>query len=130
MILDTSLLIDVMNGLPEAINKIKRLNADREVQFIAAPSIFELWSGIAQSKKSEMEKKKVLSVLGTQTILNLDQKSAEEGGKIDGMLVKNGTQIDSEDCMIAGIAICNGEIIVTRNIAHFSRIKGLKIESY
>lgn len=130
MILDTTFIIDLMNGLPQAIEKVKSLDKAKEVQFVASPTIFELYSGIAQSKKSDEEKKRVFAVLGSQTILGLDKISAEEAGKIEGTLVKQGMQIEPEDCMIAGIAVNYGESILTRNILHFSRIKKLKVETY
>lgn len=130
MILDTSFIIDLMDGLPEAEEKLRILDKKKEVQFVAAPTIFELWSGIEQSKKPEEEKLKVFAVLSTQTVLNLDNNSAEEAGKIDGQLAKQGKPIEPEDSMIAGIAKSNDETVLTRNIAHFSRIKDLKIETY
>ena len=116
-----------MNGNPEAIEKIKQIN---ETQFITTPTIFELWSGIAQSKKPVQEKKKILAVLESQLVLNLDKESSEEAGEIDGTLIKEGQQIDPEDSMIAGIAKAYGEKILTRNVSHFDRIKGIEIETY
>jgi predicted nucleic acid-binding protein len=44
-------------------------------------------------------------------------------------LTKKGQRIDPEDTMIAGIAITNNKILVTRD-KHFDRINGLKIEKY
>jgi len=130
MILDTSFVIDLMDGLPEAIEKLKQLNHLKENCFITTPTIFELWSGIVQSDKPEQEKRKVLDILESQLILNFDNLSAEEAGKIDGTLLKEGFSIDPEDSMIAGVAKFHNEVILTRNIKHFSRIYGLKIESY
>jgi len=127
MILETTFIIDLMNGNPEAIEKIKQIN---ETQFITTPTIFELWSGIAQSKKPVQEKKKILAVLESQLVLNLDKESSEEAGEIDGTLIKEGQQIDPEDSMIAGIAKAYGEKILTRNVSHFDRIKGIEIETY
>lgn len=38
--------------------------------------------------------------------------------------------INIEDIMLAGIALTHNESIITRNIKHFSKIEGLKIETY
>ncbi len=38
--------------------------------------------------------------------------------------------IDPEDAMIAGIALHNSEVVLTKNVEHFSRIRDLKIETY
>lgn len=130
MILDSSFIIDLMNGLPGAVEKLKRLDQLKENCFITTPTIFELWSGITQSDKPEEEKRKVLDILESQLILNFDKPSAEEAGKIDGTLAKEGSSIDPEDSMIAGIAKLHNETVLTKNIKHFSRINNLKIESY
>ena len=37
---------------------------------------------------------------------------------------------NSIDCMIASIALLENEILLTRNTKHFTRISGLKVESY
>jgi len=130
MILDTSFLIDLMSQQPEAVKKFWELQEQNENLFIATPAIFELWSGIARSSKPEAEKKKVAQIVESQMILSLEKGSAEEAGKIDGFLCKEGQTIDPEDCMIAGIAKYYDEVVLTRNVKHFNRIKGLKIESY
>ena len=130
MILDTSYLIDLMDGLPEAVQKMQQLHEKKENIFITVVSVFELWSGIVRSQKSDQEKRKVLTVLQSQLILDLNQPSAEEAGKIDGVLAGEGLNIDAEDSMIAGIARHYGVAVLTRNIKHFKRIKGLIIETY
>ena len=116
--------------MPAAVQKWDELEQRRENMFVTTPTIMELWSGIAQSSRPEQEKKKVILILESQTILVFDKESAEEAGRIDGTLYKEGIPIEPEDCMIAGIAKHNRKIIVTRNIKHFGRIKDLKLEKY
>lgn len=130
MILDTSFLIDLMSQQPDAVKKFWELQEQKKSLFIVAPTIFELWSGIAQSSKPETEKKKVMQTVESQIILPFEKESAKEAGKIDGTLCKEGQTIDPEDCMIAGIAKYYDEVILTRNVKHFSRIKGVNIETY
>ena len=127
MILDTTVLIDLMKADINAINKIKEL---KERKLVTTPTIFELWSGITKSNKPEQEKRKELEILDSQLILNLVRKSAEEAGKISGTLIKEGETIDTEDSMIAGIAKVHNESILTRNVDHFNRIRDIKIETY
>ena len=43
--------------------------------------------------------------------------------------MRNGLEIDTEDSMIAGIAIKNNKNILTRD-RHFKRIEELKVEEY
>ncbi len=129
MILDTSFVVDLMDRQPDAVNKFWAIQGQENL-FVTTPTIFELWSGIARSSRPEQEKRKVLEVLDSQLVLELDEESAEQGGKIDGMLVREGLRIEPEDCMIAGIAKHHQEKVLTRNVKHFGRIKGLSVESY
>jgi len=130
MILDTSFLIDFLEGLPEAITKMQEMQNNPETIFISAPTIFELWTRVSQSNQPDKEKEKVKKIIDSQHILELTKSCAEEAGLINGTLWKEGKPIDPEDCMIAGIAKYYDETILTRNVKHFNRIKSLKIESY
>tara|TARA_Y100000310_G_C20643596_1_gene795323 strand:- start:1593 stop:1985 length:393 start_codon:yes stop_codon:yes gene_type:complete len=130
MIIDTTFAIDVMRNEPKAVEKLHALLSKKGMPHVTSPTIFEIFSGVAQSNKPDSEKEKVLDLLANQIIVDLDEKSAEEGGKIDGTLVKEGKMIDPVDSMIAGIAITKGHGVLTRNLKHFSRVKDLKVETY
>ena len=62
--------------------------------------------------------------------LPLDSVSASIAGKIHGHLISEGQMIDSEDSMIAGIAIKHNEAVLTRNTDHFEWIPDLQVETY
>ena len=130
MIMDTTFLIDLMKADSSAVRKLKELEENKTIQNIASPTLYELYVGITLSDKPEKEKRKVLDVLTSATILDLNAKSAPKAGEVQGRLIKGGEMIDSEDAMIAGIAIGNNETILTRNVEHFSRIRELNIETY
>ena len=130
MILETTVLIDLMDKLPSAVEKVKALQQRKEKIFVSSISIFELWSGIAQSQYPEKEQQKVNAILSSQLVLDFTQISAVEAGKINGSLLKKGAMIDPEDCMIAGIAKSYDQTVLTRNVKHFGRIEGLSLETY
>lgn len=130
MLLDTTFLIDLMRGEASAIERLKVLEYEGIAQNVASPTLYELYVGIALSKKPEVEKRRVLEILTSAAILNLDAKSAEMAGRIQGELMAKGEMLDPEDAMIAGIALTNGESILTRNVEHLSRIMDLKVETY
>lgn len=129
MILETSFVIDFLNGKKDAVEKISYLVGENVDCAITSPTIFEIWSGIVSLKKGENEKNKTKLLLNNQIIYGLDAESAEIAGKIHGELVLKGQKIDPTDCMIAGIAIKNNLPVLTRD-GHFERVDGLKIEKY
>ncbi|MEK6963364.1 MAG: type II toxin-antitoxin system VapC family toxin [Nanoarchaeota archaeon] len=130
MILDTSFIIDVMNKKAEAIKKIRELEENKKTYLVTSLTIFELFSGVGQSKKPDEEKTKIKEVLGSGYILPLDEDSAREGGFIHGQLRKEGTPIGTADCMIAGITLINNEKLLTNNVKDFKKIKGLELVTY
>ncbi len=129
MILDTSLLIDVMGNDEKALKKLNELRSKGITFSIPSPVIFELFSGIERSRFPSAEKQKVENLLVDQMVIPLDQRSAEIGGEIDGMLIRMGKRIDAVDAMVAGIARELNQPIITRD-NHFSRINGIKTEKY
>jgi len=130
MILDTTFLIDLMKEDPAAVKKLKGLERDKIAQNIASPTLYELYVGIMLSTKPEKEKRKVLDTLASMNILGLTAKSAAKAGEVQGKLIREGKMIDPEDAMIAGIALLNNEIVLTKNVEHFSRILALITETY
>jgi tRNA(fMet)-specific endonuclease VapC len=80
--------------------------------------------------KPEKEKRKVLDTLASMNILGLNAKSAAKAGEVQGKLIREGKMIDPADAMIAGIALLINEIVLTKNVEHFSRIRALITETY
>ena len=129
MILETSFVVDILQGDEDAISKMQSL-IDQNIPYeITSPTIFELWGGLVNLEKPEKERQRIISLMEDIIIYPLDEESAKIAGNIDGQLVKKGLQINTEDSMIAGIAIKNNKKILTRD-AHFNRIDGLKVEGY
>ena len=129
MILETSFVVDFLQGDEDAISKMHSL-IDQNIPYeITSPTIFELWGGLVNLEKPEKERQRITSLMEGIIIYPLDEESAKIAGNIDGQLVKKGLQINTEDSMTAGIAITNNKKILTRD-EHFNRIEGLKIERY
>lgn len=130
MILDTDFIINLMKNEEAAVAKQQKLDEDNEVLRVAAPTIFELWTGIALSDRQANDKSKLVSAVGNLNAITLNQQKAEKAGEIHGSLIKAGQEIDAIDSMIAAIALLENEPLLTRNTKHFIRIKGLRVESY
>ncbi len=127
--LETTFLIDILNGKEEIIKLREELEKTEVRLTIAAPSITEIWFGALFSKKSEKEKNKIRGLISSLEILPLDLSSAEEAAEIEAELTRQGNRIGTEDIMIAAIAKVNGEKLVTRD-QHFARIPGLRVLKY
>lgn len=130
MLLDTSFLIDLMNGDGKAVARARTLEAERVDVRIPTPALFELWRGVHLATRSAEEAARVGLLLAAYGTAPLDGPSAARGGEVDAMLLRGRTPIDPEDSMIAGIALTRGEPLLTRNAKDFSRIPGLQVEVY
>ncbi|MFO7836647.1 MAG: type II toxin-antitoxin system VapC family toxin [Candidatus Thorarchaeota archaeon] len=130
MLLDTSFIIDLLRGEKPAIDKIKELEAASIATNISAPSVFELFVGVALTTKPQSEKRRITEILDSWATMPLDTESAGLGGRIHGQLIREGQMIDPEDSMTAGIALHNNETLLTKNLSHFQRIPDLDVEEY
>jgi len=130
VIADTSFVIDIMAKDPAAIGKARQLEREDVTIAVGSPTVFELFAGVALSRKAEEEKSKIMTILSSLPQLALDFPSAREGGMIYGEKIKTGRAIDPEDAMLAGIAKAKSEKVLTRNIKHFSGIEGVTVETY
>jgi predicted nucleic acid-binding protein len=63
-------------------------------------------------------------------ILPLTLSATRRAAEIYANLRKKGEPIGHTDCLIAGIALSNNLQLVTNNIDHFKRIKGLEIVNW
>jgi len=63
-------------------------------------------------------------------ILPLTLSATKQAAEIYANLTKKGQPIGHTDCLIAGIALTNNFQLVTNNIDHFKRVKGLDIVNW
>jgi predicted nucleic acid-binding protein len=130
MILDTTVLIDLMRNNARAHSRIQECISLGIPLAISTVSVYELFIGLAQCSNPAEEKEKIRQVIGSQVHLRLDEASAERAGRIQGELMKQGREIDDPDALISGTALQRKEPVLTRNVKDFSKVPGLKIETY
>jgi tRNA(fMet)-specific endonuclease VapC len=130
LLADTSFVIDLMLNDEGAVEKAKELAEGSIPVFLGTPTLFELYVGVGLSVKSEAEGEKIRDTVGSLTQVPLDAPSAIRAGLIYARKMREGTKIDAEDAMLAGIALENNQPILTRKKKHFSGIHGLRVEDY
>lgn len=130
MIQDTSFIIDVLRGNDAAVEKLSDIENRRIPQKCSSITVLELFEGIYQFEEITEERETVLDVLRTKHVIAADAELMEEAGKISGKLLREGQQIDREDCVIIATARREDEPVLTRNVDHFDRIQDVEVESY
>lgn len=123
-LLDTDIIVDHLRG--------KRIIAEKVIGDGASISIItlgELLYGAYKSDNPESSLRDLvekLNILGL-TVENLNETIMVEFGKIKTDLEKRGSRIEDFDLLIAATAKILDLTLVTRNLGHFQRIKGLKL---
>ncbi|MFB6209753.1 MAG: PIN domain-containing protein [Candidatus Nanohaloarchaea archaeon] len=128
MIADTSFIIDLLKKDEDAIKKAEKLEKQNKAHALGSPTIYELWISMARSNKKEEEE--IKQILGSQPVHELREESAKRAVEIQEKLIEKGGRVGHLDALIAGIALENGEKIITGNIEEFERIEGLEAEGY
>ena len=127
--LDTDILIAILRGKEEAKKKVRR-NNEEDRGATTSVNAFELFFGANKSERKQENLKETSKLLERLTVFPLDFASSQKAAEISAKLAAKGETIDFRDAMIAAISVENGLTLVTRNQAHFKRIKGLQIESW
>jgi tRNA(fMet)-specific endonuclease VapC len=120
-IADTDVLIDYLSGKGEAdeVERLMRLGSLRTTVI----SRFELLSGAKTAKQLGL----MSQLLGGVPSLELDVAAADAASEIRKALEHSGNGIGMADSLIAGIVVCNGGILLTRNRRHFERVEGITL---
>jgi len=88
-------------------------------------SVFELYAGIEGAKRL----RQIETLVQEITVLPLNVIEAAMGGRIYTQLKSRGKLIGTHDILIAAICIANDLPLYTKNIAHFSEIKDIRLLS-
>ncbi len=130
MIEDTSFVIDVLKNDPGAVSRLEELEQNRIPEKLSSVTVLELFEGIYHLQNQRDELSRVLEIARTKHIIPADGRIMEEAGKLSGTLLREGEEIDREDCIIAASALREDEPVLTRNRKHFERVPGLSVETY
>ena len=134
ILLDTTACIDYLNG-SEEIKEI--LSTMEELVYITSITVYEVNIGLERTKRKISTKRynelyKIWTeFISGMEIFSLGFKEAEKSAEIYDILESNGVRIDDNDILIIGIMLSNGiNKILTKNVKHFEKIKGIEILKY
>jgi len=125
---DTDTVSFFMKDNPKEIRK-KVAKHNKDDFCISAITCAELMYGL---KKNYSEKLDfwLNEVLDRFRVISFDDASSIIYGEIRATLEKSGNPLDNMDMLIAASALAAKATLVSNNVKHFSRIKGLKIEDW
>lgn len=127
-LLDTNICIYWLKGNDQIEQKILSIGLDNFV--LSFINVSELYYGAYKSQRVDANLAMVRRLTNELNVLESDKAINEEFGSIKAILESSGTIIDDADLFIAACAKIHGLTLVSNNIKHFRRIKGLKLENW
>ncbi len=125
--LETTLLVDLLRGSPEAMAVAKALEDAGEPKCAAAPAISEMLVGAYRVGGRGLEQARALA--DSLTVLDFDLEACHEVGRLGASLIARGEPMSSNDLLIAAISKRHGQRLITRDRG-FTRVRGLSVETY
>jgi tRNA(fMet)-specific endonuclease VapC len=126
-LLDTDTISFALRGAGNVANQVRR----RTPSDICTSSIVvsELELGVAR-RGSQKLRRQLDALYSGLEVLSYDVEAARRYGRLAAALLEQGVPIGVEDTMIAAQALSLGLTIVTHNIEHFERVRGLRVEDW
>ena len=127
-VLDTNTLIYFFKGQGDVAHQLLT-QSPLEIG-IPAIVLFELEVGIAKSSSPKKRRQQLAELVSIVKVLPFVDKEAKAATKVRVQLERAGFPIGPHDTLIAGTALANGGILVTRNTREFERVAGLQFENW
>ena len=128
-LVDTDILSEFLRGTPKVVHNAERYLETYDAINFSIITYYEILNGLLY-KDARKQLKKFINFADLNKILPLTISATRKAAEIYAELKKKGQPIGHTDCLIAGIALTNGFQLVTNNIDHFKKVKGLDIVNW
>jgi tRNA(fMet)-specific endonuclease VapC len=127
--LDTNICSYVLRDRPPSFRKrFEKAGAGNLA--ISTVVLAELYFGAARHPKGDAIRREIDDFASRITIIPWDENAADHYGDIRAMLEKKGTPIGAMDMMIAAHARSIGAVLVSNDVSHFDKVRGLRITNW
>lgn len=130
MILDSSFLIDLMDGDEDAVALASHIESLDAVQRVPAQVVYELFVGVGYTETPDTEVAKIQRVVDARPIVETTEEIARLAGRLDGQLRREGDRVAVNDVLIGATARHFDEPVVTGNPDDFEPIPGVEVATY
>lgn len=134
MIVDTSFVLDVIDGLDLALEKERELEAKGVPLVIPTMTVLELYVGVGKVATTREEHRRVEAVLDSYPLVDLTPSISRRAGRLLGERMADGDAdegpgIGKGDAVIAATALERDEAVLAGD-SHFGSIPGVTHEQY
>lgn len=125
LVLDTSVVIAALRGVPEVEAKLDQV----ERLWLPVIALGELELGVELASNAAAQRAAVDAFLSAVAVLTLTNQTARHYARLRGALSRSGTPIPENDLWIAALAVERGWPLATRD-AHFASVPGLSVQDW
>jgi len=134
MIVDTSFVLDIIDGVEPAVEKERELEAESVPLVIPSMTILELYIGVGKVANTRNERQQVEAVLDSYPLVEMTPSISRRAGRLLGESMaaaddRDGPGIGKGDAAIAATALERDEPVLAGD-RHFGNIPGVTHESY
>ncbi len=113
-LLDTTVLIDYLNGRPHVVSTIKRLAQEGHILGVCCINVTELYAGLREHEKAAAQK-----LIENLTYFDVTPEAARKAGEYIYAFARKGITLSTSDVTIAALAVANRAVLVTANVDHY-----------
>jgi tRNA(fMet)-specific endonuclease VapC len=134
MIVDTSFVLDVIDGVDEAVSMERQLEDEGVPLVIPSMTVLELYIGVGKVANTQEERRKVDAVLDSYPLAEMTPSISRRAGRLLGEQMAagdadEGPGIGKGDAAIAATAIERDEPVLAGD-SHFESIPGVEVQTY
>lgn len=128
---DTNILSEVVRKKPDAKVLARLRGTPAESVYTSAVCVMELRYGSSRHPRHrDLWARIERDVIARVQVIPIGVREAERAGIVLAALSSAGVPIGIEDTLIGSSALVHDMTLVTRNVRHFNRIEGLRVESW
>lgn len=128
-VLDTNIIMAFLKNDPKVVKRVSEYLEHFDSLTINIISYYEILRGLKDLGNEEKLKRFDGFVEENELIL-IRKETIHTAADIYAYLKKEGRLIEDADILIAFIAIVEGSVLITDNVKHFKRIKGLETKNW
>jgi predicted nucleic acid-binding protein len=125
VILDSCFLVDLMAGDEAAVAKLDELVAEGRQLSVSTLSVTEVERGLTARERERFD-----AVVEDVDVVAYERAMAHRAASVLRSLDDEGAPVGAVDAMVAATALERDGAVVTRNVAEFRRVDGVRVVPY
>jgi hypothetical protein len=114
VLLDTTVVIDLLRGRPEALSRLSELRASGDSPYVCAINVEETVRGLRSNERDAAGR-----LFGGLRIVPLAEREGQQAGEWRRRYASRGRTLAQADCLIAAAALSIGGRLATDNVRDF-----------